>query len=277
MEQELALLIMTKDFNDQDNNDEEVLQLTGVPVGFLGPIGLKDCLTQDAKIYYDLSLKEIGDAVTGANKVDYHIQHINIPRDLKLSESDFVDVSTVLEGDACPECSEKMKQLQGIEVGQVFKLGTRYSKPMKLHYLDKEGKKQDVIMGTYGIGVSRTLAACVEQNHDENGIRWPAALAPYQVQLINLDTEGEPYELATKIYTELQSKGVEVLWDDRDGRAGVKFNDADLLGMPLQIVIGKRGIKNGCLEYKIRYNGEKGDIPIDNVISHIDDLIKKLP
>lgn len=258
--------------------DVEVEALTGVPVGFLGPVGLETIIckkssTTKFKIIYDRSILECGDSVTGANVVDYHLVHVNFERDLGLnsdSNLSLCDVSVVKESDPCPACDAgKLKLIRGIEVGHIFKLGDRYSKPMKVNYLDREGKDQNTIMGTYGIGVGRTMASSIEQNHDEKGIIWPKAIAPYEVCLLTLDSTDELNALVAQLYSGLQAKGIDVMWDERDERAGVKFNDADLIGYPLQIVIGKRGYDKKEIEFKVRRTGEKGTFSIEGALQAI--------
>ncbi|MBF0105117.1 MAG: proline--tRNA ligase [Deltaproteobacteria bacterium] len=259
--------------------DEEVVSFTGVPVGFLGPVGLDACIRKTALgaqwwLVYDHSVKGIVEAATGANRADYHVVHVAVTRDLKLSEDNLVDVCNVIEGDPCPHCSSgQLKLTRGIEVGHIFKLGFRYSKPMKVTYLDNEGKEQPVVMGTYGIGVGRTMAASVEQNHDDKGIIWPRALAPFDVHLIQLDHTDAITQEAQKIYDALWGAGIEALWDDRDERAGVKFNDADLIGIPVQVIIGKRGLQKGTLEYKIRRTSQKGEAPLLGAVDIIAGLL----
>jgi prolyl-tRNA synthetase len=255
--------------------DEEILEKTNVPTGFLGPIGLK------GRIYYDRSLAAIYDGVTGANKADFHTVNINIERDLGLkndpSFDGFVDLSVVAESDPCPQCAKgKLNLMRGIEVGHIFKLGDVYAKPMKVHYLDKDGKEKAPVMGCYGIGVSRTLAASIEQNHDDKGIIWPRALAPYDIHLMNFDNSEETIKTANELYNTLVQSGFTVLWDDRDERVGVKFNDADLIGNPLQVMVGKKGLARGCYEYKIRKDGTKGDFPCTEVIEKVSALLETL-
>ena len=197
-------------------------------------------------------------------------------RDLKITS--YTDVASVVAGDSCPLCDAgKLQILRGIEVGHIFKLGKKYSEAMKVAYLDQAGKEQIVTMGCYGIGVSRTLAASVEQNHDANGICWPRAIAPYEVLVLTMGPEKPLTAAAEKLYTTLSEFKVEILWDDRDERAGVKFNDADLIGIPLQIVIGKKSLEKGEIEYKIRRTGEKGSLPIAEAGSRIKELLNKVP
>lgn len=237
--------------------DEEVLKVTGVPVGFLGPVGFK----ADFKICCDHSVFDIASGVTGANKKDFHIVNVNITRDGEVKNLTRCDVSVVLPGDACPTCRKGHLTLRrGIEVGHIFKLGTRYSEPMKVSFLDENGVAQKAIMGTYGIGIGRTLAASVEQNHDDKGIIWPRALAPFDVHLMHLDKTDAVAKFASTLYGELGENGISAFWDDRDERAGVKFNDADLIGIPLQLIVGKRGFDKGEIEFKIRRSGERGNM-----------------
>jgi len=262
--------------------DEEIDGLTGVPVGFLGPLGMKDCIkgkmpNAKYKIIYDHSLLAVSSGATGSNKKDYHTINIDIKRDLGLDEErDVVDVSSVLADDPCPECEGNLRLMRGIEVGHIFKLGTKYSEPMKATFLDKNGKSQNMEMGTYGIGIGRTMAASVEQSHDDRGIVWPRALAPYEIHLANLDFTDEILAFTKKLYDDLNELGISVLWDDRDERAGVKFNDADLIGCPLQIIVGKRGFEKGKIEFKIRQNGEKGDLSLDGTIQAIQEKLNTL-
>ncbi len=263
--------------------ESEVLALTGVPVGFLGPVGLIDLIKkhsgQSVVMYYDHSLNENEIYACGANKADFHVTSVSLTRDLNaelsLAQGKFIDVASVQNGDQCPQCAGALKLVRGIEVGHIFKLGTRYSEPMKLSYLDQEGKSQTVIMGTYGVGVGRALASSVEQNHDDKGIIWPLSIAPYQVNLISTDVSENIVATADKIYGELLNQRIDVLWDDRDERAGVKFNDADLIGLPLQIVIGKKGLEKGIVEYKVRATGERGEWPLADVVTCIKNWLNK--
>jgi prolyl-tRNA synthetase len=173
------------------------------------------------------------------------------------------------EGDRCPKCGAPLKSARGIEVSQVFQLGTKYSEAMGATFMDEDGKEKPFQMGCYGIGVSRTLAAVVEQHHDEHGIVWPVCVAPYEVEIIPLDAKGEVWDAAEQIANELTEAGIEVVVDDRKERPGVKFNDADLMGYPYQVVCGKRGIKNGVVEVKERATGERADVAIAEVASYL--------
>lgn len=262
-------------------SDDEVLRQLKVPVGFLGPV--KQALP--LKVIFDCSVLLYGDLATGANKKDCHFVHVNLPRELSW-EGDYAhwlrrvvkDISSVKPGDACPKCTGgELALLRGIEVGHIFKLGSRYSLPMRVNYIDEHGKEQNTIMGTYGIGVSRVLAACVEQHHDDKGISWPRSLAPFAVHLITMGPEPELARTAATIYEELCRVGIEVLWDDRDERAGVKFNDADLIGIPLQVLIGRRGLEKSEIEYKVRRDGNKGTIPLAESTTGIQRVLNELP
>lgn len=253
-------------------SDAEVFETTSVPTGFLGPVGLKGGI----KLVCDASLAAISSGVTGANRKDYHLTNVNPGRDLKAAS--FVDVANVVVGDLCPACDTgKLQILRGIEVGHIFKLGKKYSEAMKVTYLDQAGKEQIVTMGCYGIGVSRTLAASVEQNHDDHGICWPRAIAPYDALILTMGPEEPLNAAAEKLYAALAECKIEVLWDDRDDRAGVKFNDADLIGIPLQIVIGKKSLEKGEVEYKIRRTGEKGALPLAEAAQKIKELLDRVP
>ncbi|MBR5488766.1 MAG: proline--tRNA ligase, partial [Firmicutes bacterium] len=225
-----------------------------------GPVGLHDC-----KIVVDSELVGLKNLCAGACKADHHIKNVNYGRDYK---GDIVcDLKTLKVGDACPVCGAPIKHARGIEVGQVFKLGTKYSAAMNATYKDENQKDQLIVMGCYGIGVTRTLSAVVEQHHDEDGIIWPVSVAPYHaiISLVNIKDE-EQVAAAERIYEELQRAGVEVLLDDRNERPGVKFKDADLLGIPVRITVGKRA-PEGVVEYKLRREAEKSEKTIEEAIA----------
>lgn len=253
-------------------SDDEIQNLS-MPVGFLGPIGL----TTTCRVLFDYSALNIVNAVTGANEVDYHLINVNIKRDFTVSAENSADLTNVLAGDVCPKCqTQKLTLARGIEVGHIFKLGTRYSQPMKVCYLNEQGQEQPAIMGTYGIGVTRVWAASIEQNHDSFGIIWPKNLAPYQIHLITMGPEPELVAAADQVYHQLLEQNFEVLWDDRAERAGVKLNDADLIGNPLQIIIGRKSLENKSVEFKIRKTGEKGLIPMADLTNVIKSLWDKI-
>jgi prolyl-tRNA synthetase len=242
-----------------------VAEVTGAPVGFAGPEGLS------VPIYADNSVAAMSGFVTGGNTRDVHMTGV----DLDMFEvRQYADLREAVEGDPCPRCGGELTFLRGIEVGHIFYLGTKYSEAMKANYLDEDGKEQVIEMGCYGIGVGRTAAAAIEQNHDENGIIWPVPLAPFQVALLCLDPgKEEIMSVAGKIYEELQAGGVEVLFDERDERPGVKFNDADLLGLPLRLVVGGRGVKEGVAELKVRATGEEEKLPLDKVVDAVKEYL----
>ncbi len=235
---------------------EQVREWTAAPVGFAGPVGLKvDVLVADS------GLKGRSGLVAGANKKDTHLKNLDLARDV--NPQIFADVVFVTENDVCPHCGGKLSLPQGIEVGHVFKLGTKYSKAMNAIFLGEDGKENLMIMGCYGIGVSRVIAACIEQNHDEAGMIFPPPLAPFDVILLELGGKDEKVgEKAEELYVELKEMGLDVLFDDRKERPGVKFNDADLLGIPLQIVLGAKGLANGVVEAKDRRTGEKVELSL---------------
>lgn len=249
-------------------DEEKMGAVTGCVGGFTGPVGLHDC-----KIVVDSELVGLKNLVAGANKKDYHTKNVNYDRDYK---GDIVaDIKTLKEGDPCPVCGSPVKHARGIEVGQVFKLGTKYSQSMGATYKDENQKEQLIVMGCYGIGVTRTLAAVVEQHHDDNGIIWPMSVAPYHViiTLINPDDEVQS-KVAEDIYSKLLGNKVDVLLDDRKERPGVKFKDADLLGIPIIITVGKLA-GEGQVEYKLRRDDEKEVLQISEAIEKAVDLVNK--
>ena len=237
---------------------DEELEKFGLFKGFIGPVHLPAGI----KLVCDSSLKESKSWACGANEIDYHFTGACPDRDFKVDE--WADLVTVLAGDPCPHCGKPLAAARGIEVSQVFQLGTKYSEAMDATFMDEDGKEKPLIMGCYGVGVSRTLAAIVEQHNDENGIIWPVSVAPYEVSVIPLDPKKEDCAKATdRLVQELLDAGLDVVVDDRDERPGFKFADNDLMGFPYQIVIGKRGLKNGTFELKDRATGEREDISID--------------
>ena len=247
-------------------DEEKMGAATGCVGGFTGPVGLHDCT-----IVADSELPGLKNLCAGACKVDYHMKNVNYGRDYK---ADIVtDIKTLKEGDPCPVCGAPVKHARGIEVGQVFKLGTKYSESMGAIYKDENQKDQLIVMGCYGIGVTRTLAAIVEQHHDENGIIWPISVAPYHAIITVMKPEDEVQaQTAERIYKELMDAGVEVLLDDRKERPGVKFKDADLLGIPVRLTVG-RGAPEGKIEYKLRRDAEKEELSVDEGIARAIRLI----
>jgi prolyl-tRNA synthetase len=229
--------------------DDMIREVTNSPRGFAGAIGIK------CRILADFSLMNMKNVVMGANKEDHHVKNVNFGLDFKVS--DFVDLRAVKADDVCPRCLSAIQFARGIEVGHVFKLGTKYSKAMEARYLDRNGQEQIIVMGCYGIGIGRTVAACIEQNYDDKGITWPMPLAPYQVILTPVNWKDEALSrTAEELYRKLLDRGVEVLLDDRDERAGVKFMDADLIGIPLRLTIGPKRLAEGKVEIKFRRSGE---------------------
>ncbi len=248
---------------------EEVEAWSSAAVGFAGPVGLKG----HVKIYADLELQADTDWVCGANKTDMHICHVDLERDCKVIN--YADLRMVTQSDPCPKCQGRLELPKGIEVGHVFKLGTKYSESMKATYLDQDGKENLMVMGCYGIGVSRVVAACIEQNHDEYGIVFPPPLAPYNVLLVNLDPKNEKISAKLdEVKVALEAEGLEVLLDDRDERPGVKFKDADLIGIPMQVCLGSKSFERGVMEAKNRKTGEKTEINIENFMQNFKDWQK---
>ncbi len=250
-------------------SEEQILACTGSPVGFLGPIGLK----QEIPVIADRVVQGMTNVVMGANEVDLHYINANRGRDFEVSG--FVDIRTVEAGDACPRCeSGKLEMWRGIEVGHVFKLGTKYSKALNATYLDANGREQIIFMGCYGIGIGRTVAAAIEQNHDENGIIFPIPIAPFHCSVVAVNTkDAGVMAAAEEIYFCLEKLGVEVLFDDRDERPGVKFKDNDLIGIPLRIVVGSKGLAEGKVEVKVRSTGEVLSLSLDEVAATVKQLI----
>jgi prolyl-tRNA synthetase len=212
------------------------------------------------RIVADASLKSASGRVAGANRDGFHIKNVDLARDTKLADGDFADLVIAMAGDLCPNCGKPIVVKRGIEVGQVFKLGTKYSVSMGAEYTDENMEKHPMVMGCYGIGVTRTLAAVVEQHHDDNGIIWPVSVAPYHAMIVLINAKDEAQKaLAEQLYEKLQAAGVEVCLDDRDERPGVKFKDADLLGFPIRITVGKKAAE-GKVEYKLRRGGDMEEL-----------------
>ena len=232
-------------------SEEVYTQVTGSPVGFAGPQGLKE-RNPKIKIFADNYVKGVVNGVAGGNEVDVHVINVNPSRDITVDA--YCDLKVATKGDCCAKCGEKFTFTRGIEVGHVFKLGTKYSSAMKAEFLDEKQTAHPFIMGCYGIGISRVVAAAIEQSHDEHGIIWPAPMAPFDVALvaIDYDTNPEVQKAADEMTAKLQAAGLSVLMDERDERPGVKFKDADLMGLPHRVVISSRTVKDGQFEYKKR-------------------------
>src|SRR5512132_3051401 len=224
-------------------SEEKVERATGAPVGFVGPRGLPPAV----RIIADESVRGAVNAVTGAGRKDWHVRGLALERDAKVGE--WARFARARSGDPCPRCGKPLEIARGIEVGHIFKLGTKYSASMKCEFTDEKGESRPVVMGTYGIGVGRTMAACVEQHHDADGIVWPLALSPFEIAIVSLNPgDAAAREAADGLYRELSEDGLEVFYDDRDERPGVKFKDADLLGFPIRVNVGGRALKEGNVE-----------------------------
>lgn len=239
-----------------------VEKATGAPVGFAGPVGLKGL-----RIFADHAVPALKNVVVGGNQPDTHLVDANWSRDFTADQ--VLDLRNAQAGDPSPKQDGTLKATKGIEVGHVFMLGTKYSKAMNATFLDPQGKECLAIMGCYGIGVGRSAAASIEQNHDERGIIWPYPIAPFHIHLIPVTQSEKTQETTARLYDELQAAGFEVLWDDRDDRAGVKFNDADLIGGPFQVVVGDKGLAEGVVEVKVRRTGEKSRVAPADLITHL--------
>ncbi len=251
-------------------DEEKMSAATGCVGGFTGPMHLHDC-----KIIVDSELPGLKNLCAGACETDHHYINMNYGRDYKGDM--IVDLKTLKEGDECPICGAPVRHARGVEVGQIFKLGTKYSEPMKAIYKDENQKDQLIWMGCYGIGISRTFQAIIDmpQNHDDNGIIWPMSVAPYHVIITQVKPGDEAQdEVAGRIYNELTKAGVEVLWDDRDERPGVKFKDADLIGIPVRITVGKRA-SEGVVEYKLRRDADKREKTVDEAIADAIEIVNK--
>jgi prolyl-tRNA synthetase len=254
--------------NIQLASEETVEKITHAPKGFAGPIGLS------IPILADLDIQEMVNFVTGANEKDAHLIHVNTGRDFQVSR--FIDIRTFSPGDHCPRCGEDTRLDRGIEVGQTFKLGTKYSKAMGATFLDEQGREREIIMGCYGIGVGRTVAAVIEQSYDQNGIIFPMPVAPFQVLLLPVNIKMDLLkETAERLYQTLSQNGIEVLYDDREETPGVKFKDADLIGIPLRITLGEKNLKKGLVEIKKRRTGEVLLINQEEALSKVKELIDR--
>jgi prolyl-tRNA synthetase len=240
---------------------QEISELFGLPVGYMGPVNLDPKI----KVFADLQVQTLRQTVVGANEAGYHLINVEPQRDF--GAVTYVDLRLAQAGETCPRCHGKLQSARGIEAGQIFKLGTKYSKALNAAYLDESGKSRLIVMGCYGIGVSRTMAAAIEQNYDRNGIKWPVSIAPYLVHLIPVSPD--QLEVANQLYQQLSAARIEVLLDDRKERPGVKFKDADLIGIPLRIVIGPKGLVHGEVEVKYRQDGAETRWPLAQVVAEV--------
>ena len=253
----------------------EELEKVGLTAGFISPVGLKQ--TEEFAIVVDESVMESYNVCGGANKKDAHYVNINPKRDFNVEDIIVAPIRLITDDDVCPTCGGALEHAKGIEVGQVFKLGTKYSEALQATFIDQNGRPNPMIMGCYGIGVSRTLAAAIEQYHDENGIIWPRAIAPFEAVIVPINAKDEALMSTSQtIYTALQDAGVDVLLDDRKDRAGVKFKDADLIGYPLRITVSKNTLENNEVEIQIRKSGEAITCAIDSVATKVTELLQDL-
>ncbi|HVG06975.1 MAG TPA: proline--tRNA ligase [Thermoanaerobaculia bacterium] len=248
-------------------SEDKVREVTKAPVGFAGPVGLSGL-----RIMADETVRGMANFATGANKDDAHYTGVNWGRDAELSE--FADLLLVSGGDPCPRCEGTLELFRGIEVGHIFKLGTKYSEKLGCNFTDEDGQERPMIMGCYGLGIGRTVAAAIEQNHDADGIIWPRPLAPFEVLLAALNPDdGEVRRVAEQIYGQLLEKGIEVLYDDRDERPGVKFKDADLVGFPVRVVVGAKSLADGKVEVSLRRDRQKQLVPIVEAVPRVMELL----
>ena len=253
----------------------EELEKVGLTAGFISPVGLQQ--TDEFAIVVDESVMETYNVCGGANKKDAHYVNINPKRDFNVEDIIVAPIRLITKDDVCPKCGGALEHAKGIEVGQVFKLGTKYSEALQATFLDQNGRPNPMIMGCYGIGVSRTLAAAIEQYHDENGIIWPRSIAPFEAVIVPINAKDEALMSTSQtIYTALQNAGVDVLLDDRKDRAGVKFKDADLIGYPLRITVSKNTLENNEVEIQIRKSGEALPCAIDSVADKVTELLQNL-
>lgn len=243
-----------------------IRELTKAEVGFSGPVGLDGVRT-----IADYEIRSMANFIAGANKTDAHYVNVNLGRDFGITE--WADLKVGSDGDPCPNCDGKLQAIRAIEIGHIFKLGTKYSAAMSATFLDDDSKEKPFVMGCYGLGVSRLLAAVPEANHDNDGIIWPISIAPFEVVVLLLNPEDETQaQAAVRVYEELQEKGIDVLLDERDERSGVKFKDADLIGIPVQIVVGRLAAE-GKVEMKLRRNKEKREIALDDAATEITAIV----
>ena len=248
----------------------EEIRAVGAEPGYGSPVGI----TRDAVLLVvDDLIPDSPNLVAGANRDGWHLRNVNCDRDY---EPDLVvDVVAAADGHPCPICQAPLRAVRGVEVGNIFKLGTKYSQAMDATFLDEDGGSAPMVMGCYGIGSGRLIASAIETNSDDNGIVWPITIAPHHLYLVSLATRRTPEvtEAADRVYYQLQEAGVEVLYDDRDERAGVKFNDADLLGIPIRLTVGARGVKNGVAELKLRSGDEIRELPLDDIANQIQSVV----
>jgi prolyl-tRNA synthetase len=267
-EPKLMSALGTDEFHVMRDDERELYP--AVTPGFTGPVGL-----EGVRMLFDLEVKGAGGLVCGANKTDYHFKGAEEGRDFDAEP--VADVAGALEGDLCPRCDGALKIARGIEIGHIFKPGTKYSVPLKIEFTDREGALRPIIMGTYGIGTSRLLQTVVEQHRDDAGIKWPKAVAPLPVEIILVAPErAEQVEAAARLESELAGLGHKALLDDREASPGVKFNDADLVGLPVQVVVGKK-LTEGKVDLKLRYTGERRDVPLESAAEEVERALAEAP
>ncbi|MFU8771392.1 MAG: His/Gly/Thr/Pro-type tRNA ligase C-terminal domain-containing protein, partial [Anaerolineales bacterium] len=251
--------------------NEAEIRASGAEPGYASPVGSRDAL-----VVVDDLIPHSPNLVAGSNENGYHLLNVNYDRDYQADV--IADIVTAEQGYPCPECTQPLKSARGVEVGNIFKLGDRYNQSLNCFYLDKDGSKKPVIMGSYGISSSRLLACIAEAHHDEKGLIWPITVAPYQVHLLVLPSKDspQPQTLADDLYQQLFENDIEVLYDDRDERPGVKFNDADLIGIPIRLTISQRSIQSGGVEFKLRSKPEKNIIPSGDIVEKVFNEISAL-
>ena len=246
---------------------DEIRELLGADAGSLGAVGVTG-----PRILADLQLADRSNMVTGANLNDHHLRGVDVARDIVIGE--WLDLRTVVAGEGCPECGEAIEVFRGIEAGHIFKLGTKFSEALGATVLNADGVSVPLVMGSYGIGVERNLAAAVEMNHDDAGIVWPVSIAPYEVVITAVKVDDQAtMTVADGLYDDLNDAGIDVLLDDRDERPGVKFNDAELIGIPYRVTVGPRGLANGVVEFADRRSGEKSEIQIETAVEEVTALV----
>ena len=245
---------------------EDTLTKAGIVAGYASPVGIKG-----VRVIGDQSLASGHNFVAGANREGYHLKNVNYPRDFQVDT--LGNFALARGGDLCADCGAPIRAARGIEVGHVFKLGTKYSDAVGADFLDKDGKSKPIIMGSYGIGTGRLMASVIEQSHDEKGIIWPTSIAPFQIHLLHLGASAEVHAAAETLYAELQAQGYEVLFDDREEAAGVKFNDADLIGVPLRFTVSARNVKQGAVEAKLRWSRDAELVPLAELEGRLPELL----
>jgi prolyl-tRNA synthetase len=266
--QEQKLMDMLRTVDVRQAQADEIVALLGADAGSLGAVGV-----EDVRIIADVALKDRTSMTTGANVNDKHLRNVSVDRDIIVTQ--WADVRGVREGDICPSCGDQLSISRTIEVGHIFKLGTFYAEPLGLSVLDENGKSAPIVMGSYGIGIERNMAAAVEANHDDKGIVWPMTIAPFHVIITVIrPDDDDTMSAANTLYAEFEDRGIEVLLDDRAERPGVKFNDAELVGIPLRLTVGPRGVTNGIVELSDRRTGESTEIALDVVVDSVADLVK---